>query len=248
VQAAAEAAPSLSDIMGTTPQGNYLFSGMNLGEKTVPNTYTVDPNSIVQQVRTENPGYTGFMYGENNPQNNAKLQADIIGGLGGYGLNFKGNTLTGDINQQSVQDALKTAGVAQSSFKPVTETTATTNWGAPANMASYPVGNVAPQGFADVYGVSPSQQYEQPSRPMSQTPSTAYAQPQQQQQTVRQNFEQSFANARNSGAETFYWTNPATGRTELYTTQLARAAGGRAPDDRESMIRHALSVAFRYGS
>lgn len=247
VQSAAE---TMSDIMGTTPQGNYLFSGMDLSTQRVPNTYTVDPNSIVQQVRAEWPTATNLKYGASNAQNNAAMAKDIIGGLGGYGLKFSGNTLTGDINQPSVQDALKVAGVAQGSFKPVMQTNAETNWGAPANMASYAMTSPQPQGFGDVYGVSPaSSQYEMPSRPVSQTPSTAYAQPQQQpQQTVRQNFEQAFADARRSGADTFYWTNPATGKMMLYTTQLARAAGGRTPDDRESMIRRALEVAFRYGS
>lgn len=48
-------------------------------------------------------------------------------------------------------------------------------------------------------------------------------------QTVRQNFNQAFADARARGEETFSWTNPATGRTMLYTTQLARKEGGRIP-------------------
>lgn len=47
--------------------------------------------------------------------------------------------------------------------------------------------------------------------------------------TIRQNFEKAFADARSRGVSTFSWTNPATGKTEIYTTQLARKAGGRVP-------------------
>jgi len=47
--------------------------------------------------------------------------------------------------------------------------------------------------------------------------------------TPRGSFNQAFAEARSSGQDTFTWTNPVTGRTSLYTTQLARKEGGRVP-------------------
>lgn len=61
----------------------------------------------------------------------------------------------------------------------------------------------------------------------------SYSSSLQPQQTIRQNFEQAFADARASGAQTFYWTNPKTGVTSLYGTKIARKEGGRVPSFNE---------------
>jgi len=47
--------------------------------------------------------------------------------------------------------------------------------------------------------------------------------------TVRQNFNQAFADALAAGLDRFTWTNPATGLTGVYTTKLKRKEGGRVP-------------------
>lgn len=60
-------------------------------------------------------------------------------------------------------------------------------------------------------------------------------------------FGDAFAQARAAGQSTFSWTNPKTGETGVYTTKL-KAKGGAVGDDPESILRHALAVAFRYGS
>ena len=89
------------------------------------------------------------------------------------------------------------------------------------------------------------------SRPVTPTPSTAYggnssqdssnrglgsfagslgAQgPAQQSVAPRQDFNSAFAAARSGGNKTFNWTNPRTGKTGTYGTQLARKEGGRVP-------------------
>ena len=89
------------------------------------------------------------------------------------------------------------------------------------------------------------------SRPVTPTPSTAYGGmssqdssngglgsfagslgsqgPAQQNAAPRQDFNSAFAAARSGGNKTFNWTNPRTGKTGTYGTQLARKAGGRVP-------------------
>jgi hypothetical protein len=106
------------------------------------------------------------------------------------------------------------------------------NSGVPSNFAT-------PEGMAERYG-SPM-----PSRPITPTPISAYGSASQdtanaglgsfagatgsQGSTPRQNFESAFSAARARGDQTFSWTNPLTGKTMLYTTQLARKQGGRIP-------------------
>ena len=46
-------------------------------------------------------------------------------------------------------------------------------------------------------------------------------------------FNEAFNDARSRGDKTFPWTNPETGKTMLYTTQLARKQGGRVPSFNE---------------
>jgi hypothetical protein len=89
------------------------------------------------------------------------------------------------------------------------------------------------------------------SRPVTPTPSTAYGGnssqdssnrglgsfagslgsqgPAQQNAAPRQDFNSAFAAARSGGNKTFNWTNPRTGKTGTYGTQLARKEGGRVP-------------------
>lgn len=66
-------------------------------------------------------------------------------------------------------------------------------------------------------------------------------------QSVRDNFNDAFSDARARGDSTFSWTNPKTGQTGTYTTKI-KASGGSVGYDPESILRHALAVAFRYGS
>jgi len=47
-------------------------------------------------------------------------------------------------------------------------------------------------------------------------------------------FKQAFNDARSRNEKTFPWTNPSTGKTMVYTTQLARKQGGRIPSFSQS--------------
>ena len=47
-------------------------------------------------------------------------------------------------------------------------------------------------------------------------------------------FKQAFNDARSRNEKTFSWTNPSTGKTMVYTTQLARKQGGRIPSFSQS--------------
>lgn len=241
-----------TDLIGTTPQGNYLFSNLDLATKTIPNTYTVNPESVVQQVREKYPGLSFVNYGANTPENNAAMAKDIIGGLGEYGLSFSGNRLTGDINQPSVQEMLNTAGIKEGTFVPVTQTTATTDWSQPAagpyQSVSY---GAQPTSFAGLTPLSPLQQVaaataapvvsttgqnisprQEPADPTQSTsPMTAeqlqdfgvYKTPLKEGQTVRQNFNEAYADATRNKIEVFEWTNPANGRTEVYKSGFEEA-------------------------
>jgi len=116
------------------------------------------------------------------------------------------------------------------------------NTGVPANFAT-------PEGMAKRYGASGATPLARPGQtstaylsagPSASTGrqdmpigSTSVAPSQSANQTPRENFEQAFAAARARGEQTFPWTNPATGQTMLYTTQLGRKQGGRVPSLKE---------------
>lgn len=258
----------LAEYMGTNPQGNYLFSALNLANKTVPNAYTVNPDSVVQQVRAKYPGLSFVNYGADTPENNAAMAKDIIGGLGEYGLSFSGNRLTGDINQPAVQEMLNTAGIKEGTFVPVTQTTATTDWSQPAagpyQSVSYGAG---PMSFADLTPLGAAQPAAQPaglssfesalgSLPVT-TKTPAYAEPRiapltkpisteqakqdvgyydkplEAGETVRENFNEAFADAAANGLKEFSWKNPKTGEVGRY--KVAYAQGGMAKSPLASM-------------
>jgi len=116
------------------------------------------------------------------------------------------------------------------------------NTGVPANFAT-------PEGMAERYGAPGATPLARPGQtptaylsagPSASTGrqdmpigSTSVAPSQSANQTPRENFEQAFAAARARGEQTFPWTNPATGQTMLYTTQLGRKQGGRVPSLKE---------------
>lgn len=222
---------SLEDVMGTKPQGEYLFSGMDISQRAVPNTYSVDPNSVISQVRKEWPTMTRAM-------NDQDIQNAILGGLP-EGVSYKNGVLTGNINDPSLQATLQKGGVSMQTFKPVTETSATTQWGQPqaGPYRSVSMDGVAPQDFAGMYPVSSQMTPAETAAEISQSvvgfPSMAdkplQVPSQATQQNVRENFNSAFSDARSRGESTFTWTNPLTGKTSLYTTQLARKQGGRVP-------------------
>lgn len=227
-------APALEDVMGTRPQGEYLFSGMNISQKTVPNTYSVDPQSVISQVRTEWPNMTRAMSDQD-------IQGAILGGLP-QGMGYKDGILTGNINDPALQATLQKGGVSMDTFKPVTQTSATTQWGQPqaGPYRSVSMDGVGPQTFAGMYpvssGMTPTEvaaERATPVQPRIGFPDMANqplrAATPAVRQTVRQNFNSAFAEARSRGDKVFTWTNPVTGRTSRYTTQLARKQGGRVP-------------------
>jgi hypothetical protein len=149
--------PSLADVMGTNMAVNPLYSGMSLSTSTVPNTYTVNPKDIANQVMTAHSWATAGM-------TNQQVQDAITKQLGNYGMSLSGNTLTGDLSNPDVQSLLETGGVSPKSFAPVTATNSTTNWGSEGAAPSLgPDGysldvssGVPSAGFADVYGFTPS--------------------------------------------------------------------------------------------
>lgn len=110
------------------------------------------------------------------------------------------------------------------------------NTGVPANFAT-------PEGMAQRYGAPGAMPLPRPGQTstayLSAGPSASTGRQDMPigatsaNQTPRENFEQAFAAARARGEQTFSWTNPATGQTMLYTTQLGRKQGGRVPSLKE---------------
>lgn len=233
----------LTELMGTAPINNPLYAGMNVSQAPVPGTYSVNPEAALTAINKYAPimtkGWTTDQamtaVGQNLPEN-ATLS----------GTTLKSPASLSELNaklQSTVGDNIPVSGI----LNPVMQTNAenagwgTSTVGSPINVS----GGVEPQGMGDLYGASAASeptQFSQPNRPATPTPDTAYSQPSVGSgspvesynqaapiSSARQNFNKAFAEARSSGQDTFTWTNPATGKTSLYTTQLARKEGGRVP-------------------
>lgn len=65
--------------------------------------------------------------------------------------------------------------------------------------------------------------------PFAKSPVSLTSDTREAPKTIRQSFNQAFADAKAAGLKKFTWVNPATGKAMVYTTQIARKEGGRVP-------------------
>lgn len=174
-QPVATGGQSLEDIMGTTPQGNYLYSGITPGAAIGPEQYSLNVDKAYEEWGAKNPGLKAalelpFMGGVNtfNAKIPEMLQEKPIGEAVTYDPTSRTFTIT-DPNSPAVAE-LKSPGMSDLSSY-LTDITkygpSTTNWGAPAPIDSYPVSyGAGPQTFADLTPLGP----ETPPEPLGSVP------------------------------------------------------------------------------
>jgi len=166
---------SLEDIMGTTPQGNYLYSGITPGAVIGPEQYSLDVAKAYEDWGAKNPGlkaalelpFAGGMETFNSKIPNM-LAEKPIGSAVSYDPTSRTFTVT-DPNSSAIAE-LKTPGASDLSSY-LTDITkygpSTTNWGAPAPVPSQSVSfDAGPASFADLTPLGP----ETPAEPMGSIP------------------------------------------------------------------------------